>query len=414
MSKPIKVGPFFGINNKMPSSSLRTAQSGSGVPRTGNYLRDAVNVDLTTVGSLQRRPGATMRITGGRCRSLWSDGTRAFYADGAQLYAFDGATARAIADLNSAEATVSYAVTPRGIVWTDGASLQVIAEGVSTPLCVPALNPVPTVSSSSGGGVPEGTYQVAFANVNTTGERSAISECVTVAVPAKGTINLAFSGLRQFDTRVFVSAVGGSILYFEALVSAETYSFRIPLLKTSGEPMNDWVESPMPPGQLVRYYRGRLLTVADDTVFFSLPFAYGHFRASTNYVRLDAPITLCEPSKNGIFLATAKQTWFLSGDDIADAALVHLANYGAVPNTAASEPSSLALWWFSSRGAVRAVGDKIELRQDEHIAFGDATNGASIFRESNGLSQLVSVLSNATPALGARASAYMTAEVINT
>ena len=77
--KPIKIGPFLGVNNLLPDTQLRT--------KLGDWLRSAVNVDLTAAGTIKRRAGFELAQAGGACHSLWSDdGPFGYYADGSALY----------------------------------------------------------------------------------------------------------------------------------------------------------------------------------------------------------------------------------------------------------------------------------------------------------------------------------------
>ena len=125
-------------------------------------------------------------------------------------------------------------------------------------------------------------------------------------------------------------------------------------------------------------------------------------------------MTLCEPTQDGVFLATDSNTWFLDGDDITKAPLKPLAPYGAIPNTAAAEPNTLNLWWFTPRGAVRTKDDNtLEMKQDEHMAFGAASTGAALFREENGLSQVLTTLASAGTTGATSASSYMSATTVN-
>lgn len=58
------IGPFVGINNRLPDHQLGIVERGR---KAGDYLRNAVNVDLTAAGTLQRRKGSTLAVPGTRC-----------------------------------------------------------------------------------------------------------------------------------------------------------------------------------------------------------------------------------------------------------------------------------------------------------------------------------------------------------
>lgn len=413
MSNPIKIGPFFGIDNKLPTAQLVVPPK-PGVPG-GAYVRDALNVDLTSAGTFQRRSGATLVFSSQRASSLWSsnNGAIGYYADNGVLKSFDGTTLATVANLSSSAATVSLVDTPLGVVWTDGASLNLISNGVSKSLAIPPPNPSPVVSVGAVGSLVAGTYNVAFATVNSGGQRSAVTGFQTVSLSAPGAISVAASASTS-ATQVFVSQPGGTILYLEATLAPGATSLSIPVLTGSGTSIDSTYEAAMPPGLQVRYYRGRLLIVYGNAIYYSHPYNFGVYNPMSNFVMLDAPVTLCEPTQEGVFLATANDTWFSDGLDFATNPLKPLAPYGAIPNTAASEPNTLNLWWFTPRGAVRTRDDNtLEMKQDEHVAFGAASTGAALFREENGLSQVVTALSNATPTGAASATSYMSATTVN-
>ena len=408
MSEPIKSGPFLGINNKLPSEKLI-------VPKEGAFVRDAVNVDLTSAGTFQRRGGTTKVLTATRASSLWASGNtgKAYFVDSGALKSFDGTSAALIKTLSDSSATASFTDTPRGVVWSDGTALELITGNTSVPLGVPAPNPTPLATAATDGSLLAGTYLVAFANVDAAGVRSPVSLFQAVTVGANGAINIALP-TRAYSTQVFVSAVNGTELYYETSISATATSAVISLVTSQGVPADNEYEDAMPAGTMVRYYRGRLLTVRGNAVFYSHPYHYALTYPARNFILLDGPITLCEPTQTGVFLATANDTWFLDGLGVATAELKPLAPYGAIAGTVAFEPNSLNMWWMTPRGMVRTSdANTLELKQDENIAFGTANTGAALFREENGLSQVISALSNAVPSGAASASSYMDAVTVN-
>jgi hypothetical protein len=404
MPEPIKAGPFLGINNKLPSEKLI-------VPKEGAFVRDAVNVDLTSAGTFQRRAGHNLVQAANRASSLWSDGVTGYYVDGPNIKTFDGTTTRVVATLPSSGASVSFTKTPLGTVWTDGATVQVSDGASSKPLVPPTPNPVPAAMAAPGGGLAAGAYRVAFAHV-VDGVRSALTQYQLVNVADGDRIQISQPSGPE-TTRVFVSAVGGTELYRELDIPPSTAVADVFTITSQGAAAYSIYEAPLPGGVIVRLYRGRLLTVKGNAISYSLPYNYGLHHPAHDFIRLDGDVTLCEPTQSGVFLATANDTWFLDGEDMTKASLRPLAPYGAIPNTVVYEPNSLDMWWSTSRGLVRTTdGNGIEMKQDANIAFSSASGGAALFREENGLTQVISVLSDATPTGAASASSYMDAEVI--
>jgi len=172
------IGPFVGINNRLPDYQLGIVERGR---KAGDYLRNAVNVDLTATGTLQRRKGSTLAQAGTDCHSLWSDGEQAFYADGTELKRFTGET---VATGLAYGRPVSFCKAPTGdVIWTDGARIEAIGKG---SLAVPTPNPAPVVTASSGGALHAGYYQVAITAVAADGRESGSTWPVQVQVQDSG------------------------------------------------------------------------------------------------------------------------------------------------------------------------------------------------------------------------------------
>ena len=403
-----KAGPFLGINTKLPIEKLKV--SGGAGESAGYFVRDAVNVDIDDAGYFARRQGATQIVPGVLSRCLWSNGKQAYFASSNKLMAFNGTTAAEVATLCSAATNVSFADTPRGVVWSDDAQLMLISGDTSAPLLLSTPNPLPSMAVSASGSLPASTYVLAFAHRSKDGERSALSEFVQAAVPEGGAITLSFPAARRLDVEVFMSAAGGSQLYSQGVVPAAAMTARFATAYADGSAMTDRVETAMPAGSIVREHRGRLLVVKGSLIYFSLPYAYGLHHTTSGFFALDAPITLCEPVEEGVFVATARDTWLLEGDDITKANLRHLAPFGAIPNTSAHEPDSKEMWWFSERGPIKTERGQITHRQDDRIAFSKASNGAGLVRETNGMHQFVAVVSDVVPSGAANASSWMFAD----
>ena len=68
----VPIGPFVGINNRLHDHQLGIVERGR---KAGDYLRDALNVDITNAGTLSGRSPTTRVRSGEFMHSLWSDGS---------------------------------------------------------------------------------------------------------------------------------------------------------------------------------------------------------------------------------------------------------------------------------------------------------------------------------------------------
>lgn len=404
-----KALPFFrGINNRLPPDRLRKI----GDREEGAFVRDAKNVDLTDAGSFQRRPGVTRIGADTNCRGLFSVGGYGYYAAGAQLKMLD-ATGDAfdVVTLPSPHAPLSFTPTPFGVVVSDSYSLRLLSGASVLPMTPPALNPEPSVSVGAGG-LAAGTYALMFAAEDpVTKQRSVMTYPVEITVPA-GSAVVVTQAAHARNTAVFMTAVGGEIFYREHTIPAGSTTATVSLATSAGEPLAYQHMSELPPGDIMAHFFGRLISVRDNYLAYSAPYCLGMYRPSRDYIIMPDTITMVAPLESGLIITTAKGTWFLPGTDIAAAEMRQVAPFGAVPGTLTTVPNSTDLMWFSDRGPVREQDGKINLMQDENIAFAPAQAGASIVREENGLRQFITVLTGNSPTAAAVVGSYIEAEVI--
>lgn len=397
------IGPFVGINNRLPDHQLGIVERGR---KAGDYLRNAVNVDLTAAGTLQRRKGSTLVVPGSDCHSLWSDGEKAFYVDGDTLYQYPRIALRS--GLVPGR-RVSYCETPTGdVIWTNGTVLERIRAGVSAPLGLPVPNPAPTVSASVGGSLKAGVYQVAITAANADGEESGATWPVQVNVPEGGRIEV--SGLPGTLVNIYVSPLNGDALYLAATTTASSYV--IPVMGVQGAQCPTLNLRPLPAGRFVREYHGRLLVADASGLYYSEPWAYGLYNPLRGYIPLEG-ITLLEPGQTGVYVATADKTYWLSGLDVDQLErVVELLPYGAVEGSAAHIENSNDIAWFSTRGLVIGSQDgQAKNVQEATVAVGPAQIGATLYREQDGMRQLVAAVSGAQESRAA-ANSFMTMEVV--
>lgn len=401
---PVSASRFTGINNRAPIDRLPSGEDGRAV-------RDAVNVDLTQAQSFQRRPGFSQVLALPNCRDMHEMPDANLVASSDKLYSFDGSGVNEVATLASAFASVAYADSPLGVIWSDGVSLNLF-NGSSRPLVPAPPNPQPVASASTGGSLVAGTYGLRFTTINADGQQSAPTVPQFVTVADGGSVQVDVSGHTQ-AIAVFMTAVDGSVFYRESTIAVGVTSITLPFSRSQGQSMTAEIVGSLPAGRILAMHSGRLLSANGPYLFYSLPWSLGLHRPASDYVWLDQDITLVEPVEGGTYVATLSETYFLTGTDISKASMQKVAPYGAVRGTVAKDPVSLNPFWHTPRGPVQAdQSGGLTLLQDRQIAYPVADMGTSSVRESNGLRQLVTTLSNARPTGGAVFGSYMDARVI--
>lgn len=405
MAKPVTtLGPFAGVNNRLPDHQLAIVERGR---KAGDYLRNAVNVDLTDAGTLLRRKGSTLAHPGASCHSLWSDGDVAFFVDGNTIKALpEGNTVQEGLTYGK---PVSWCRLPNGLVaWSNGAELGFIDQGVSTaPPVIP--NPAPTVRAGTGGSLHGGVYQVAITGLDGAGRESGATWPAQVQVPEAGTIEI--SDLPGTRVNLYVSPLNGDTLFYVMTTSASSFTFSVTPI-AFGRQLDLVGLLPIPPGSVVRYYHGRLLTATPQQLYYSEPFAYWLYNPLRNRIPL-AGLTLVEPVEGGLYLATEDKTWWLPGADIDQPErLVEILPYGAVRGAVTRSNNNAQVLWFSKRGLV--VGDaqgQVKNLQEDALAIRPGRTGAMLLREEDGMRQAVaSVFGAEDTRAGVRS--FMEAEIV--
>lgn len=402
----MKITNFKGINNRKPIDRLGATEGGAA------FVRDAVNVDLSEVGTFQRRAGQERVIEAENCRSMFETPAGFFYAAGLDLMYFNGSSIK-VGDVGSPLADVAYTDTPLGVVWSDGFTLNLIVAGGSRAMLPAAPNPLPVATPGAGGTLRAGGYGISFATVLADGRRSELSYPQNVVVADGGSIVISAAGHTQ-PIAVFVTTCDGSILYREADIAVGQTSAVIPLVRADREPISYEVMAPLPPGNILAFHKGRLLSARDNFLSYSRAFDLGVHRPAYDFIPFPAPITLVAPVEAGVFVATEAKTYFLPGSDVAQSSLLDRQPFGAVPGTLTRERNVKGAMWFTRRGAMRVSDDGgMTLLQDKDIAFSPAQTGAAMVREENGLRTLVTALATNGQPASAVFGSYIDAEVIN-
>jgi hypothetical protein len=407
--KPVSIGPFAGINNRLPDAKLDIVERGR---KAGDYLRNAVNVDLTGSGTLRRRAGTALALAGSDVHSFWTDDSGAYFIDGDALCTLSQSFEKQVlrSGLMPGQRASFARYSTGDVYWSNNIVLERISNGATGAAGIPVPNPAPAVFAGTGGSLPAGLYQASFTAMSAAGEESGATWPNQIEVGTEGAIDITLAA-SSYDLNLYMSAPNGDILFFVGTLSAGTTSYSVSVVPSSGRQIPTLGLRPMPPGRIVREFNGRLLVAAGSALYYSEPYAPALYNPMRGYIPFPDRVTIVEPCEGGVYVA-ADKTYWLAGADIAQSDLVIVLPYGAVEGTGGSQENSKNVWWFSERGVV--VGDEegsVKNIQESSVAVEKAVSGAGIFREQNGVRQLVSSLFG-TETTTAAASSFMEAEVI--
>ena len=402
--KPVPLQPFLGMNNLLPAEKLAN--------KDGAFLRNAVNVDVTDVGTVKRRQGTTQELIGADCHSFWTHGSDAFMVDGSALYrigeAPTGPTKTAIATVTPG-LQFSYTHDGRSIRASNGIEALRIDGNTVSAWSVPTPRYQPLLSVSVGGSLPAGTMQFCISFLDAAGEEGATTFPVAVEVPADGVV--VISGIQQqvgYTTLLYATQPNDT--EFFKIAEPTSSSFVVAVKPTEGPQPVGLLMAPLPAGHIVRYLNGRMLVAAGDTLYYSEPYQLGLFDPTKDYIQFPEPITMVEPCQNG-FYVSADQTYWVAGDP-EKAELNPVLPYRAVLGTSGPVPNTNSVWWMSERGTILGTQDgQVENLQEKNVAVDPAIVGASLFREQDGMKQMVSSLFSPQSTV-ISASSFMDAEIV--
>lgn len=390
MSKPPRkfppLGPWpNGINNSSRDYRL-----------PANALLDALNVDITDNGDCLIRPGygVATAITNGH--SLSNQGSKVMVCLGSTLAVITGVEPLTITTLRTGMSLlpISYAELAGEVWWSNGAeSGRCNKDNSDHPWAVPTPANIPLVFAAGGGTLTAGRYLVAITHSMVDGEESTASSIYLYNLASTGSIvvNLptAKPGVTNFV--VYCSSADGPILQRAATVPAATASVTISANPTGRQIGERAFLAPLPPGEIIAFHNGRLLSAKGDTLSYSEIHDFGLYNPAKGYLRLPGTISIVAPCENGVFIVADKTYWY-SGTDIAQAEVFERLPSGAVKGTEFENPLTKGVGWFGADGFVLGAPDgSVSLPQRDNGGFNapQATSGNTLVRNENGRIHLI-------------------------
>jgi hypothetical protein len=380
--KTIPIGPFLGINNRLPDFSLSIADKGS-------YVRAADNVEISNAGTVYSRkvPELIQAITG--AHSLFND----LYVRASVLYrATFSPFAETLVKVLTGNDRMSYCVINGDTYYSNGTdSGRIAANGTVYPWALPT--PSAPAVAPIGGSLFKGKYQVAVGYTNaTTGEEGGVSASTNYELSADGGLRITLPSATTGATHinVYVSTVNGSIPMLQTTVATGTTTVDV-TAHAAGREANQRYEAPLPAGTRLFEFNGRLCSVKGNDLFYSLPYRHGYYLPVEGRIAFPEDVSIAIGNQSGVFVA-ADKTYFFSGQDLGAVDVVRdLLPYGAVPGTEFIVPNDTTVGWFGEKGIVLAApdGQAVAVMADS-IDLTPPASGFSIVLETRGYRRVVS------------------------
>lgn len=407
-SKLVKRGPWpRGVNNAAPEHAMPSNEYGT----RAIALREADNVDFDRIGWPATRAGSArvQDLTDGH--SLWWGKGSPFglLVAGGQLHAVGADAALTPLGVDVGHAWLSYAAVGGRAYYSSRTQSGLITEVLQRHPWAPE-QPVgqPSVASLADGALDAGRYQVAITYTDILGRESGASLAAEVDLVG-GSIALADLPQPQDPvetptTNVYCTAPNGSALFLAFSLPSMMGYAEIDAAPTGRALATQFLE-PLPAGQIVRYGHGRQWVARGREILWSEPLRYGLFNPAHNRIRFKDEVTLLEPIGDGtagagVFVAAGDRTYWFGGADPNAFTQAFAMSSGVVPYSSTRAPGVAfgyegaddVLVWVARNGrfCIGSVGGKVTpLKEGEAVVDG-ADAAATMFRQSNGLQQVVS------------------------
>lgn len=365
------------------------------------------NVVLQDDGGFGRRPGHTSLFTLAGAHSVWKSPStgNVYVAAGPSLYQVNIAAASAALIFTGLQpetpveydevADTTYFCAPNVLGKITAAS-QVRRPGIAN-----LVGYRPTLTAAAGGLLP-GTYAVAYSLLNDLGEESGLSSLAFLELASGGGITLTNLQTASNVTRmnVYVSAPNGGEMYLHVNL-AVAGSASITDQMVSRQAVNADLD-PLPGGDIVRYFRGRLYVARGSWLYYSAPFNYGLMNIKSGWVTLGRDIKVLEPVESGLFLGFSDRTEFLRGTGPGDFQVVPVSARGAIAHSGVRVPAdyfsaghvkdraSPVACWLSDYGVVIGHADgTVSYPQADQLRMSVTSPARALFMQRNGVKQAV-------------------------
>ena len=356
-------------------------------------------------GRLAQRSAVKLAIAGIRTHSLWSCEYATLYVAAGNLMIVDGGLSASVLRAGVGEAEMFFAEV-NGIIYYSNASVTgSVTAGADGAWGLP-IPPAPAASAVSSGGLDAGAYMVALTYKDAFGRESGASPASVVQVAAGGGIALSGMGA-AYVARVYVTPTNGEALYWAhdlPIGAAASYIGT----HSPGKLLATQHMTPMEPCTLLEYYNGRVYGVVGNALLATQAMNYDLTRPATDYVLMPADLTMNKAVDGGLYLGSQYGVTFMAGNDITQFAPRSVDKLAPIPGSAMSVDGALfeqpgdGVVWLTQRGWVfGGAGGQTKRLTESQMALPKYDRAAGLYREHDGMRQLMTFVKGGGDAAGA-------------
>jgi hypothetical protein len=423
-----------GVDQVSPETSLLPGTARSLV----NYdvHQGAVGQDGPVGGRVSARSQVQKVISGTNVHSLWSGDHNTCYVSNGSLYRLGEDMAPVLVRAAVGDAEMYYTEIAGVVFYSNGSLTGTVVNGNDAPWGLP-LPVGPIATPVAFGGLVAGNYMVAYTYMDASGRESGATQTALVTVATGGGITLAapttgtgsgqggnghgYGHTHQYGsgsdgsaaagtgyiTRVYVSPPNGDNLYWAMDIPAGA-SVAYVGVHTPGKLLTtQHMMAPEPCTQLENY-NGRIYSAVGNTLLATQALNYDLTRPSTDFVVFPDPITMIKSVVDGVYVGTRHGVAYLDGNDLplfrtrpADMLPPIEGSALAVDGGLFGE-SGKGIVWLTRRGWIfGTAGGKVKRLTEAQMALPEYDRAASLYREHDGMRQVLSFVKGGGEAAGA-------------
>lgn len=398
-----KISKFTGLNNRVKEPL-----------RAPGVLREAENVDVTIDNKVRSRVGSTgVLVPCTMGSSLWADHEGllpfALYADADELRALHpDMTTELLRSNLSIGLDVSYARFNDTVLWSNSVECGMVdALMENRPWACEGPSGLPDLSAVPGA-LGAGQVQVCVTFLDQSGRESGATLAAVIdLVPGEGVQleNIPQPNDPVETPKIAIYVTGGNdrVMYRAKTIPAGTSMTQV-LQPPEGRPLATQFLTTMPPGHIVRRWNGRQLVARGRHLIWSPALRYGLTHVGHMNIGFRGELSLMEPIEgdgSGVYVCDGNRVQFLSGNDPTSWVPRQVGACGIEPGSAMQTPASA--WGIDSKRYLPAwkgldglfgigmPGGKIVTFNQSEFMAGVGERAASLFRESDGLMQFITV-----------------------
>jgi len=378
---------FDGLYNVVPPDR---------VPDTG--LTEAVNVDINDAKQVSRRQGYTRAQTGS-FHSVWGYRDGAYVVRNGDLFWYapvDNTLKRLVEGVGSAP--LCYVDAGDRVLVSNGTDSWCLRGTDWFMMGVPNP-PKPSLSATTGGSLPAGTYTVCLALARLDGLEGGPSEFTQIEVQKNGLLTVTWDGsilayLEYKRLNVYISSPSGEALYLHSSLDPTTGSLVIGEV-AQGRILATQGLYALPAFTSAAFYNGRVYAAQGTVLWYSDIYNVELSRLYGNYIQFDSPITMVGDVTDGLYVSDSDTVYFLSGQD-APLSMRPILDYPALSGSFVPVDSgragmtSEAVMFATDEGVVFAQpGGSAKNLTQEKFLYTTGKSAAAMFRQYNGYGQYI-------------------------